>query len=175
MRQSNRYLIGVLKIIDSASEWSGRMSAWLIIILMGALTYEVVARYLFRAPTIWAYDMTYMLYGTLFMMGAAYTLREGAHVRTDLLYRKLSERQQGILDAVLYTAFFLPALVFFIMASADIAGESWTRRERSLLSIWRPPIYPFKAVVPVAMSLLLIQAVAETLRSLHAAVRGYRP
>ena len=77
------------------------------------LTYEVVARYLFNAPTVWAYDMTFMLYGTFFMLGSAYTLMRKGHIRTDTFYGNWSPRVQGAVDAVCYAILF-PALIIFL-------------------------------------------------------------
>jgi TRAP-type mannitol/chloroaromatic compound transport system permease small subunit len=167
-----RWLVATLTVLDAISEWTGKTCAWLIIPLMGALVYEVFARYLFRAPTIWAYDVTFMLYAALFMLGTGYTLRYREHVRTDFIYNRLSVRAQGITDAVIYILLFLPAVVFFLFASWDAAYHSWHMGERSGSSIWRPPLAPFKTIVPVAMLLLLVQTVAEALRSLYAAVKG---
>jgi TRAP-type mannitol/chloroaromatic compound transport system permease small subunit len=76
-----------IKAIDTIAEVSGKLTAWLIIPMTAAVTYEVVARHFFRAPTIWAFDVTYMLYGTHFMLGTAYTLMRVGHVRTDMLYQ----------------------------------------------------------------------------------------
>src|SRR5262245_24052585 len=84
----------VLRVVDQVSEVSGRAFAWLVLPLILGVTYEVGARYLFNAPTVWAYDLSYMLYASIFMLGAAYTLRHGAHVRTDFLYNNFSDRRK---------------------------------------------------------------------------------
>jgi TRAP-type mannitol/chloroaromatic compound transport system permease small subunit len=162
-------LVGV---IDAVGDWSGKLLRWLAIPLVGGLTFEVFARYVFDAPTIWAYDITYMLYGSLFMLGAAYTLHKQGHIRTDILYRLLPQRWQGVVDCALYLVFFFPAVAFLLVVGIDFAAESWSIRERTTLSAWRPPIYPLKAVVPVAAFLLLVQGVAELLKSIRTALRG---
>lgn len=162
----------LIKIIDTISDRSGALLGWLAIPLVGGLAYEVVARYLFDAPTLWAYDITYMLYGSLFMLGAAHTLYKQAHIRTDILYRLLPPRWQGIVDAVLYVVFFFPAVTFLLIVGTDFAIESWDIRERTTLSAWRPPIYPLKTVIPVAALLLLVQGASELLKSIRAAIRG---
>ena len=172
MSRPPRSLEVTLGLLDSISEWAGKVCAWLVVPLMGALVWEVIARYVFRAPTTWAYDLTFMLYAALFMLGAGYTLRHREHVRTDFIYNRLSVRAKGITDSVIYLVFFLPAVVFFLLASWDAAHDSWRMGERSGSSIWRPPLAPFKMIVPVAMLLLLIQTVAEALRSLYAAAKG---
>lgn len=165
----------IVKTIDSISLWSGRIFAWLVLPLMGALVYEVVARYFFDAPTRWAFDVTYMLYGTHFMLVAAFTLYMKGHIRTDFIYRLLSERWQGLVDAVLYLVFYLPAFGVFLWVSWGYAAESWFMGERSALSPWMPPIYPLKAVIPLAAGLLFLQGISEFLKSFYAALRGRWP
>ncbi len=110
MNQLPQGLLKLLKVIDAVSEWSGKLAAWMIIPMVGGVTYEVVARYAFNAPTAWAYDLTYMLYGSLFMLGAAYTLRKGGHIRTDFFYENFSIRTKGIIDASGYLFFFFPGI-----------------------------------------------------------------
>ena len=172
---SSDYLIkrGVLlKYIDKLSEWTGRVFAWLIIPLTFGTVYEVVARYGFNAPTIWAYDMTYMLCGTLFMMGVAYTIRHNSHVRVDVFYHMLSPRQKSILETCLYLIVFFPVAVALLVKGASYFWESWVLRETASLSPWRPIIYPFKAVLPIAVFLMILQGIAEFIRNLVFAIRG---
>jgi TRAP-type mannitol/chloroaromatic compound transport system permease small subunit len=172
MEQPAKPMLAIIHVIDSISEWSGRLTAWLIIPLVGGLSYEVFARYLFGAPTVWAYDTTYMLYGSHFMLGAAYTLLKMGHIRTDIFYNNFSPRTQGMIDATLYLLFFFPGIAYFLWAGSAEAIHSWRLLERSDASPWRPPLYPFKTVIPVAAFLLLLQGVSEFLKSLHAARKG---
>jgi TRAP-type mannitol/chloroaromatic compound transport system permease small subunit len=165
-------LVSAVRGIDAVSEWSGRVFAWLIIPLVGGLTYEVVARYLFGAPTIWAYDLAYMLYGSHFMLGAAYTLLKGGHIRTDIFYQNWSPRTKGTVDALLYLLLFFPGMIFFLWMGGQEAWHAWEIRERSDASPWRPILYPFKAVIPVSALLLLVQGVSEFIKSAHLAWRG---
>jgi TRAP-type mannitol/chloroaromatic compound transport system permease small subunit len=133
--------------------------------LILGVTYEVVARYLLNAPTVWAYDLAYMLYGSIFMLGAAYALRHGAHVRTDFLYNGWSDRRKALVDAVGYLL-FLPALFFYLRSLGSHAKHSWDIGELSIESAWRPPLYPFKGMMVVAIVLLLFQSAVEFLRAL---------
>jgi len=165
----------VVRLADAASEWSGRVVAWLTLPLALVLAAEVVSRYGFNKPTAWAYDITYMLYGAHFMLCAAFTLKRGGHIRTDFVYRLLPVRVQGALDALLYLVLFLPALSLFLWASIDFASDSWRQLERSFESPWMPPIYPLKTVLPVSATLLIIQGVAELLKSVHAMRHGRWP
>jgi len=162
----------IIKIIDPISIWSGKILSWLVLPLVGALVWEVFSRYMFNAPTVWAYDITYMLYGTIFMAGAAYTLYKGSHIRTDILYQKWTPRRKGIIDAIMYLFFFFPGIFFFFILGWDYAAHSWAIKETSDASPWRPAIYPFKTVIPVSALLLLIQGVSEFLKSIYSARHG---
>jgi TRAP-type mannitol/chloroaromatic compound transport system permease small subunit len=165
-------LLKPIRVIDTFSTWSGKAVAWLIVPLFLSLTYEGLARYLFNAPTIWAYDLSYMLYGAIFMLGAHYTLLKGAHIRTDMLWEKFSPRTKGRIDAVAYLFFFFPAMILLFYASVDEAWASWRMGELSEQTAWRPILWPFKAIVPVTALLLMVQGVSELLKSLYAARTG---
>jgi TRAP-type mannitol/chloroaromatic compound transport system permease small subunit len=158
--------------LDGLAEWSGRIFCLLAIPLVVSLTYEVIARYGFNRPTIWAYDVTYMLYGTHFMLGAAYTLYRGGHIRTDIFYQQWGLRTRGIVDALLYLLLFFPGMALFLWMGFQEALHSWDIREVSDASPWRPPIYQFKAVIPLAAALLILQGVSEFLKSAYAALTG---
>lgn len=167
--------MAVTRALDRLSERSGQVFAWLVIPLVGVLVYEVVVRYVFERPTQWAYDISYMLYGSHFMLVAAYTLYRGSHIRTDFFYRLLSPRWQGITDVVLYLLFYFPGMGFFLWASWGFAYQSWRLGEHYSLTPWMPPIYPLKTVLPVTAALLLLQGVSELLKSLYAAVHDEWP
>ncbi len=158
--------------LDSISVWIGKLFAWLIIPMVIALVYEVFARYGFNAPTMWAYDTTFMLYGSHFMLGAAFTLAKGAHIRTDFFYRMWSDRVQAMVDLAIYLLFFFPGFGFFLWASADFAAKSWEQSELIITSPWLPIVYPFKTVIPLTAALLMIQAVSESLKCVEAIKQG---
>lgn len=162
----------IIRIIDTFGEWSGKIVGWLIIPLIFGLTYEVIARYGFHAPTVWAHDISYMLYGALFMLGAVYTLRKDGHIRTDMLYERWSPQRQGWVNALSYSFLFFPGMIFFFISGLDVAIHSWTILEKSDLSPWRPPLYPFKTIIPLTALLLMVQGFSEFLKSLHAALKG---
>ena len=155
--------------IDWFSLWTGRLVCWLIVPLFLAMVYEVIARKLFLAPTLWAYDMSRFLYGALFMLGAGYALSRGVHIRADFIYRNWSARTQGIVDATLYILFYFPGLLTFLFMSTDFAYMAWFRGERGMDTAWMPYMGPIKTVLPVGVILLLIQGVSELLKSLYAA------
>jgi TRAP-type mannitol/chloroaromatic compound transport system permease small subunit len=162
----------LVRVIDTMSDWWGRIVCWIIVPLMLGTTYEVIVRYAFNAPTIWAYDLSYMLYGSHFMLGAGYTLLKGGHIRTDIFYQNWSPRTQGTVDALLYLLFFFPGMIFFFWMGGQEALHSWSIGERSDASPWRPIVYPLKMVLPATAILILIQGVSELIKSTHLALRG---
>ncbi|MBS0335383.1 MAG: TRAP transporter small permease subunit [Proteobacteria bacterium] len=165
-------MLKAITLLDTISLWSGRIIAWLIIPMVLSLVYEVVARYVFDAPTEWAYDMTFMLYGTFFMVGSAYTLYKKGHIRTDSYYGGWSPRTQGWVDAVCYLLFFFPPLIAFLVVGWDYFLHSFRQGERIVTSPWMPIVYPFKLAIPVATLLLLLQGLSEFLKSVWAARKG---
>jgi TRAP-type mannitol/chloroaromatic compound transport system permease small subunit len=162
----------MVRAIDWFTDATGIWIALIALPLVGAVCYEVMARYAFSAPTIWSFDVTYMLYATLFMLGAAYALHKGAHIRTDFFYERWSIRTRGVIDAVAYIVFFFPAFATLLVVSWDEAYYSWVINETSEQTPWRPILWPFKLVVPVACLLLLVQGVSETIKSVWAARTG---
>ncbi len=134
--------------------------------------YDTGARYLFNAPTIWSYDISSMLYGTLFMLGAAWTLQREEHVRIDLVADRLPPRGRAAVDVAGYVLFFFPAVGALTAYGASFALDSWMILERSGQSMWQPPIYIFKSVLPLAALLLLLQGLSRFCRSLRALGKG---
>ncbi len=155
-------------IIDSFTAWVGKAFAWCILLLTLAVAYEVFVRYLLRDPTSWAFDMSYMMYGSLFMMAGAYTLARDGHVRGDVLFRLWPPKVQATVELTLYILFFFPGILALIMAGADYAAESWSYNygtgEVSINSPANVPISQFKTVLPVAAGLLFLQGIAQVCR-----------
>lgn len=162
----------VIRFFDRVSIVSGKAVGWLILPMSLSLVYEVVARYAFNAPTIWASDLSNMLYGAFFMLGSAYALQRQQHIRTDFLYGKWTIRTRGIVDSVCYIGLYFPALVFFLWVGTEFAYRSVLFNERIVTSPWMPIIWPLKITIPVSTLLLLMQGVSELLKSLHAARTG---
>ena len=153
-----------LLFIDTVSTWVGHAFSWLIVGLTCMVTWEVFSRYVLGTPHAWVFDAMAMFYGALFMMAGAYTLSQNGHVRGDVLYRYLRPRTQAAIDLTLYIVFFLPGLVALTYAGYYYAAESWAIREHSSMTPDGPPIYPFKAVIPVAGAFLLVQGLVEIAR-----------
>jgi TRAP-type mannitol/chloroaromatic compound transport system permease small subunit len=167
-----QFVIVATRGIDRINEALVPLLALLMLPLMMANVAEVVMRYAFDSPTVWAADVTVMSYGAMFMLGAAYTLLKGAHVRTDMLWEKFSDRTKGVIDASCYILLFMPVMVVLLGISIDDAIYAFKIEERSTLGLWRPVLWPFRAVIPLTAALLLIQGFSETLKALWAARTG---
>ncbi|MCU0763854.1 MAG: TRAP transporter small permease subunit [Hydrogenophaga sp.] len=128
--------------------------------------YEVFMRYVLNSPTVWAFDMSYMMYGALFMMSGAYALSRNSHVRGDFLYRKWSNRTQAKVDLALYVVFFFPAIFAMVFTGGQYAWQSASILESSVNSPAGVPVWPLKTVIFVAGVTLLIAGAAEVMRCL---------
>jgi len=168
MAEPSQSLLRAVNAIDRFTDRIGSSIAWLNVPLVLIVTYEVVMRYVFDAPTIWVFDVTYMLYGTIFMLGAAYALHKGAHIRTDFFYEKWSARTKGMVDSISYLVFFFPSLIMLLAASGNEAWYAYTIHETSEQTPWRPILWPYKGVVPVTCVLLMVQGISETIKSVYA-------
>ncbi|MFZ1102586.1 MAG: TRAP transporter small permease subunit [Hyphomicrobiaceae bacterium] len=170
--QPSRALIASIRVIDTFTDLTGTIFSWMSIPLVAAVAYEVIARYVFNAPTIWSYDVTYMLYGALFMLGAAYALHKGAHIRTDFFWENFTPRTRGLIDSLSYVLFFFPSFIALGIISYNEASYALSINEMSDQTPWRPLLWPFKFVVPIACALLLVQGFSEFLKSFYMARTG---
>ncbi len=150
--------------IDSLTAWVGKAFAWMILLLSIGVAYEVFVRYALRDPTSWAFDISYMMYGTLFMMAGAYALARDAHVRGDVIYRLMPTRVQASIDLALYILFLGPGALALIFYGYGFAADSWFYKEVSWSSPSRIQIYFFKTLIPVSGVLVLLQGIAEAVR-----------
>jgi len=164
--------IRLVRIIDKFTDTTGTWIAWLNVPLVLVVAYEVFARYLFNAPTIWSFDITFMLYGTIFMLGSAYALHKGAHIRTDFFFEKWSIRTKGMIDSVAYIVFFFPSFLVFFFVSGAEGLYAYEINETSEQTPWRPILWPYKMVVPLTCVLLMVQGISELIKSFHAARTG---
>ncbi len=152
--------------VDRVNTFVGQAFAWSILLLTFAVSYEVFSRYVLGAPTDWAFDASYILYGTLFIMAGAYALSRNAHVRGVFLYRSWRPRTQARMDLVLYFLFFFPGIIAFIYSGYGFAAQSWFSHEHSAYSPDGLPIYHYKSIIPATGVLLLLQGVVEVVRCL---------
>ena len=169
------WMAKTITLIDKFSKWVGNIVCWILMPLILAMTYEVIMRKLFLAPTIWAYDISRFLYGALFMLGAAYALSRGVHIRADFLYRNFKVKNQGLIDFWLYILFYFPGLFIFFYMTVGYVGESIRRGERGMDTTWMPYMWPIKTCLLIGILFLLIQGVSELLKSYWASKKGEWP
>jgi TRAP-type mannitol/chloroaromatic compound transport system permease small subunit len=165
-----RALVDALERVTSGI---GYLAALVVLPLAFATAYEVFARYVLLEPTIWAFELGYSLTGAHFLLGAAITLKKGAHVRIDLIYARLPRRWQAGLDLIFYVCLYLPFLVLLSDALLDYAIRAMESGERTGQSAWNPPIWPLRVVLATGFVLLTLQVLAEILKS--AAIVAGRP
>jgi TRAP-type mannitol/chloroaromatic compound transport system permease small subunit len=156
-----------ITILDTLSLWVGRIACLLLVPLIIAMVYEVVARKLFIAPTFWAYDTSRMLAGALFMLGAGYALMRGVHIRADFLYRLWKPETQARVDAFLYVVLFFPGMLFFFYIAADYTWGAWIKWERSMDTAWMAPVAPARTAMPLGALFLILQGISEFLKCLY--------
>ncbi|MBP1853518.1 TRAP transporter small permease subunit [Rhizobium halophytocola] len=159
-------MMAFIRFADSLSAWFGKSFAWLILLMTLGTSYEVFVRYVLGSPTPWALDLSFIMYGTLFMMGGAYTLSRDGHVRGDFLYRLWPARVQAAVDLVLYLIFFFPGVTALVFTGWKYAIRSWSYLEVSANSPAGIPIFQFKTVIVAAGLLLFVQGLAQVCRCL---------
>jgi len=163
MKPMDKFLMG----IDWLNTKVGAFSKWLIVILTLILVYDVILRYAFNAPTIWAFDFGYMLGGSFFTLGMGYTLLKNAHVRIDIVSSRLPKKVQAVIDLAISLILFFPSFGLLLYHLVPYVYDSWATGEKSLESFWRPPIYPFKTVLLISVIFLLLQGIAVFIRNLR--------
>ena len=165
-------MLSFIRFADNLSAWVGKSFAWLIIVMAFGVGYEVFVRYVLNSPTSWALDVSFIMYGTLFMMGGAYTLSKNGHVRGDFIYRTWKPTTQAKVDLTLYILFFFPGVLALILSGWKYASRSWGYGEVSVNSPAGIPIYQFKMVMVAAGILLLIQGIAQVMRCIYCIKNG---
>ena len=165
----------LLYAVDALSASFGKTFGWCILVLTFTTSYEVFSRYMFGSPTDWAFDTSYMLYGTLFMMAGAYGLSRNGHVRGDFLYRAWPPRRQALMDLVLYFLFYFPGMLAFIYAGFRFAELSRRMNEHSSASPNGPIVWPFKWLIPIVGGLMVLQGIVEVIRCIMTIRSGEWP
>ena len=165
-----RKLASIVHCVDVVNLWVGRLTAYLVLGMIAVLIYEVVLRYVFESPTIWAHETAQWLYGVHFILLGGFVLIYGAHVKMDILYSRWSARTKARVDSVtaILILFFLAA---FLWQAIGGAYHSFTIREVSF-SAWHPPIWIFKCFFPTGVFLILLQVIARFIRDAHLAITG---
>ena len=147
--------------IHLAVDWMGRIFAWLIVPLILAIVYDVMMRYVFNAPTIWSYDLSYMLGGVMMLIGLSYVQSKRAHVRVDVIVSKFTPRVQSLLNLIFQAVFFFPLVAVLVKISFDKALYAWQIHEISRLGMWHPTMIPFKTLMCLAFVLLLLEGLGQ--------------
>ncbi len=160
----------LLSVIDALSIWSGKAASWLILLVVGFITYEISMRYVFHLPTLWVSESMVFGSGLTYVLGAAWALQDNRHVKIDLIYGRLSPRQRSVIDSITFV-FFVLYLGVFLWATTEYVQRSISVRETSG-SAWDPPVYPLKLALAVGVALLLLQGTAKFIRDLHFAFKG---
>ncbi|ASJ76391.1 TRAP transporter small permease subunit [Granulosicoccus antarcticus] len=166
-------MIGFITFADKLSAWFGKAFAWLIVLMTFGVSYEVVVRYVFNSPTPWSLDVSFIMYGTLFMVGGAYTLSRNGHVRGDFLYRLWKPQTQARVDLLLYILFFFPGVTALILSGWKYSSRSWGYTEVSVNSPAGIPIFQFKSIIVLAGILLFVQGIAQVFRCILCIREGY--
>ena len=177
------WMAKTIEFIDRNMLVTGKIVCWITVPLIFAMVYEVIGRHFFNRPTLWSFDISRMLAGALFMLGAAYTLSKGIHIRADFLYRNWKVKNQAKVDLFLYLLFFFPGFLVFFWVSFDYAYTSICGRsdlmeclggkvriQRAMDTTWMPIMWPLKSCMPIGAFLLLVQGVSEVLKSYYAFV-----
>ncbi len=167
-----RGLTRTLKGVDAVSLAAGKAAAFLAVPMVAALVYEVLARYVFGRPTIWSYETTYMIYGSHYLLGAAFTLYYKGHIRIDVIYHLFPQRARAAVDVLGYLIVFFPVTFLLSYSGFHYAWESFSTKEVSQYTPWAPYLWPYKTVIFLGFALLLIQGLAEFTRSVATLVRG---
>lgn len=155
----------IVRALERLTSGAGYLAALIVLPLAVATAYEVFARYVLLEPTVWAFELGYSLTGAHFLLGAAITLKKGAHVRIDLIYARLPRRWQAGLDLTFYVCLYLPFLVLLSDALLDYAIRAMDSGERTGQSAWNPPIWPLRLVIATGFLLLTLQVAAEIIKS----------
>jgi len=163
-----KYMAKTILGIDLFNLRVGQMACWLTVPVFASMFYEVIARHFFNAPTMWAYDISRMFAGAMFMLGAGYALSKGVHIRADFMYRKWSIRRQASIDLALYLLFYFPGLTGAVWACYKYAYKSWSQMEKGMDTAWMPLLGPIKTVLLIGLVLLLIQGISEVLKCVYA-------
>ena len=155
-------------LINTLNTQVGRIACLLLLPAGIAMVYEVIARKLFVAPTAWAYDVSRMTIGAMFMLGAGYGLMRGIHIRADFIYRNWQPKTQAVVDLTLYFLFFFPGMIMFFLISFEYTYEAWIRWERTMDTAWMAPLAPARAAMPLGALFLILQGISECAQCIYA-------
>jgi len=156
------FLKAFLKFINAVNDRVGNLLSYFLFLFFALLFMEVILRYFFNSPTVWANELAQMFFGAYAILSGGYILRTGGHVNVDILYSRLSHKKKAALDIFTSLLFFLFCGMLLIYGGS-LAWDSLSRFEHSQ-SAWNPPLYPAKLMIPLAALLLMLQGLAKLIR-----------
>ena len=169
-----RFVDQLCGIIDAFTDKQGKIASWIAIPMVITLVYEVFARYAFNAPTRWSYDVTYMIYGSHYLLGAAFALLYRVHIRIDVIYGLFPARVRQLIDVIGYLFFFFPVVTVLALSGISMASDAYRTGEVSQFSPWAPILWPYKSIIALAFVLLFLQGISEFLRAIVILARGHK-
>lgn len=163
-----------LRAIDRVNDFLAAIAMAFLFVMIADMLYEVISRRVFSAPTLWAYDIAYMLNGAGFLFAAGYTLRRNGHIRIDFLSTRLPRRNQDLINLFVYLFLVFPALACLIYGAFNEWLEAFLTGELEPVSPWKPLIWPLYCGILVGFASLMLQAIAEFIRHWRS-VMGLEP
>lgn len=155
----------IVHLIGKLSLWSGRLGAFVVLPLVLAMVFEVVSRYVFSAPTVWAFELSYMMMGTIFLLGLSYAVLVNAHVNVDFLHQVLPPRGVAVIDAIGYI--LMAGMLFWLTNTLiDNIFSVYRTGEGTGLSAWNPPIWPYRCIYALGFGLFALQCLAKAIENL---------
>jgi len=158
--------------MTSTSEWTAKIVRWIIILLILSISYDVFMRYLFNAPTIWSYALSYMMGATLSALGLAYVHSVSGNVRVDIIYNRFSPKLKQIIDLLFTIIFFFPVYGLLAYYFGVNTWKAFVIKEYDINSIWYPVVWPYMTAITLGFALLFAQGVATFLRDLKTFMKG---
>jgi len=153
-----------IRIVDKTNGWIGKAVSLLLIPLVLITAYEVVMRYIVKHPTIWSWDLNIQIFAAIIMLGGGYTLLQKGHVVVDVLVMNMKPKKRAILDLITSSFFFL-GIIVLILGGWEMAWMSLKAKE-TMPTIWAPPYYTMKLLIPVGAFLVFLQGISEFLKTL---------
>ena len=156
----------VIARIEAISEWTGRAISWLTFLMVLVTFVIVVLRYVFDIGWIWMQESVTWMHALVLLLGAAYTLKHDEHVRVDVLYQSMLPERKAWVNLVGTLVLLIPTALFIFFSSWEFVAESWKVKEQSREAGGLPGVFLLKSVIPLMACLLLLQGIAELLRSI---------
>jgi len=165
-------LDAILTRIENLGIWTGKLASWLLPVLIACIVYNVFMRYALNAPTIWSFDISYMLGGTMYLLGLAWVLQRDENVRVDIISSRFPRKTRLIIDLVMNISLFVPLILFLSLISLRTTIHSWKIQELASTTIFYPPLYPLRTIITIGLILLLLQGIVNIARSLRQLIKG---